>query len=72
MSSEPTEDAIVAVLRRFRVQKSYRASKEAGGIRYAVFDDSGQLGDAMRHHEAIKHAERLRARAIIALFEAAR
>lgn len=37
-----TEAQIIAVLRRYRVQRQYKASTEARAVRYAVFTGVGE------------------------------
>lgn len=65
----PTIEAILAVLRRYRVQKHYRASVEAKVTRYAVYAGKGeQLTEPKPFVDAKDEAQRMTARAIAELF----
>jgi hypothetical protein len=59
------ESEVALLLRKYRVQKHYRASREARATKYAVFDQSGQLTEPKRSGEARADADRLTAAAIV-------
>lgn len=46
-----------AALRRYRVQKCYRASSDRGATRYALFGPEGQVGAAGSHAEIKQRRE---------------
>ena len=59
------EDAIIAVLRTYKVAKHWRASSEAKTVRYAVFVDGKPVTTPAVHGEAEAARERLVAQAIL-------
>lgn len=64
-----TEQAIRDVLRRYRVQTHYRASRESGASRYAVFGPDGQLTEPTPSAPAQKAREDLTVRDLLELMK---
>ena len=58
-------EQVVALLRKFRVQKHYRATTESGAVRYAVFAEGAQVSDPLPYAEATAERDRMTARAIL-------
>lgn len=65
-----SRDQIIAILGRYRVQKHYRATTEAGATRYAVFTDAGQLTEPALSAEARAEQQRRTVDDLLALFDA--
>lgn len=62
---ERSIETVCTLLRKYRVQRHYRASTDAKVSRYAVFDETGQITEPRPFAETKAEAQRLTANAIV-------